>query len=90
MAGTAIDPNEEDSVPLIQVKLIEGVFTAPQRREVVERLSEAMIDIAGEAMRRVTWCTVEEVASGAWAVGGQALTADDVRVLAAGESDGNG
>jgi 4-oxalocrotonate tautomerase len=41
-------------------------------------------------MRRVTWCTVEEVASGAWAIGGQALTADDVRVLAAGESDGNG
>jgi 4-oxalocrotonate tautomerase len=84
---TAIGPDEEDSVPLIQVKLIEGVFTAPQKQEIVERLSEAMIEIAGEGMRRVTWCTVEEVASGAWGIGGQPLTADDVRVLASGESE---
>ena len=72
-------------MPLIQVKLIEGVFTAPQKREMVERLSEAMVEIAGETMRRVTWCMVEEVASGEWGIGGQALSTDDVRVLA---SDG--
>jgi len=47
-------------VPLIQVKLIEGVFTGPQKLEIVERLSEAMIEVAGESMRRVTWCMVEE------------------------------
>jgi 4-oxalocrotonate tautomerase len=90
MGGTPIGPSEENSVPLIQVKVIEGVFTPPQRREIVERLSETMIEIAGEAMRRVTWCTVEEVASGEWAIGGHALTTDDVRALAAGESDGDG
>ncbi|HEY1593802.1 MAG TPA: 4-oxalocrotonate tautomerase family protein [Thermoleophilaceae bacterium] len=77
-------------MPLIQVKLIEGVFTAPQKREIVERLSEAMIEIAGENMRQVTWCLVEEVASGDWGIAGQALTADDVRVLASSESDGSG
>lgn len=72
-------------MPLIQVKLIEGVFTGPQRREIVERLSEAMIEVAGESMRRVTWCMVEEVASGEWGIGGQPLTADDVRALASSE-----
>jgi 4-oxalocrotonate tautomerase len=77
-------------VPLIQVKVIEGVFTIPQKREIVERLSEAMIEIAGESMRRLTWCTVEEVASGEWGIAGQALTADDVRVLASSEADGGG
>jgi 4-oxalocrotonate tautomerase len=81
----AIGPDEEDSVPLIQVKLIEGVFTGPQKREIVERLSEAMIEVAGESMRRVTWCMVEEVTSGDWGIGGQALTTDDVRALACGE-----
>jgi 4-oxalocrotonate tautomerase len=75
-------------VPLIQVKLIEGVFTAPQKREIVERLSEAMIEVAGESMRPVTWCMVEEVASGEWGIAGQPLTADDVRALASCEPDG--
>jgi 4-oxalocrotonate tautomerase len=72
-------------VPLIQVKLIDGVFTGPQKREMVERLSEAMIEVAGESMRRVTWCIVEEGATAEWGIGGQTLTADDVRALASGD-----
>ncbi len=87
MTGKQSVPTRENSVPLIQVKLIEGVFTAPQKREIVERLSEAMVEIAGEGMRRITWCTVEEVASGEWGIGGQALTADEVRVLAFSDPD---
>jgi 4-oxalocrotonate tautomerase len=67
---------------LIQVTVIEGVFTAPQRREIVERLTDAMVEIEGEAMRRSIWCLVEEVASGHWGVGGQTPTADDVKALA--------
>jgi len=67
---------------LIQVKLMAGVFTAPQKREIVERLSEALIDVLGEGMRRVTWCTVEEIQSGEWGIGGQPLCADDLRALA--------
>ena len=69
---------------LIQVKLIAGVFTSPQKQEIIERLTEAMVEIEGENMRRATWCMVEEVASGEWGVGGQTLTADDVRALARG------
>jgi 4-oxalocrotonate tautomerase len=71
-------------MPLIQVKLIEGVFTAPQKQEIIERLTETMVAIEGEEMRSVTWCLVEEVASGRWGIGGQALTADDVKALARG------
>jgi 4-oxalocrotonate tautomerase len=71
-------------MPLIQVKLIEGVFTAPQKREIVERLTDAMAEIEGENMREITWCLVEEVTSGEWGIGGQTLTADDVKALARG------
>ena len=71
-------------MPLIQVKLIEGVFTAPQKQEIIERLTDAMVAIQGEGMRSVTWCLVEEVASGEWGLGGQTLTADDVKALARG------
>jgi 4-oxalocrotonate tautomerase len=84
MAATAIRPDKEDNMPLIQVKLIEGVFTAPQKQEIIERLTDAMVAIEGEEMRSVTWCLVEEVASGEWGFGGQTPTTDDVKALARG------
>jgi 4-oxalocrotonate tautomerase len=66
---------------LIQVKVIEGVFTAQQKREIIERLTDAMVEIEGENMRWRIWCMVEDVPSGDWGVGGQSLTADDVKAL---------
>ena len=72
-------------MPLINVKLIEGVFDAAQKREIVEKLTETMVSIEGENMRPVTWCVVEEVASGDWGIGGKALTTADVKALAAGQ-----
>lgn len=71
-------------MPLINVKVIEGVFSASQRREIVQKLTDAMVSIEGENMRGVTWCVLEEVHSGDWAIGGHALTTQDVRALAAG------
>ena len=72
-------------MPLINVKLIEGVFDAAQKREIVEKLTETMVSIEGENMRPVTWCVVEEVASGDWGIGGKPLTTADVKALAAGQ-----
>ncbi len=70
---------------LINVKLIEGVFSEAQKREIVTRLTDAMVDIEGENMRQVTWVLVEELKSGDWGIGGQPLTTADVKALAAGE-----
>jgi 4-oxalocrotonate tautomerase len=71
-------------MPLINVKLIEDVFTPDQKREIVERLTDAMVSIEGENMRSVTWVVVEEVASGDWGIGGRPLSTEDVTALAAG------
>ena len=60
-------------MPLINVKLIEDVFTPDQKREIVERLTDAMVSIEGENMRSVTWVVVEEVASGDLGHGRQAI-----------------
>ena len=70
---------------LIQVKVVEGVLTEAQKQDVVERLTDVMVEIEGESMRRHTWCLVEEVASGDWGFGGQTVTADDVKALARSE-----
>ena len=70
-------------MPLINVKLIEDVFTPEQKRQIVEKLTDAMVAIEGESMRPVTWVVVEEVRSGDWGIAGKPLTTQDVRALAA-------
>jgi 4-oxalocrotonate tautomerase len=73
-------------MPLINVKLIEGVFTSEQKAQIAERLTDAIVSVEGENMRGVTWCVLEEVKSGDWAIGGQCLTSEAVHALAAGVS----
>lgn len=69
-------------MPLITVKIIEGVFSNEQKKEIVKKMTDAMVSIEGEAMRGVTWCVVEEVRSGDWGIGGKPLTTADVHALA--------
>ena len=71
-------------MPLINVKIIEGVFSPEQKQEIIRKLTDAMVSIEGENMRGVTWCVVEEVKSGDWGIGGNPLTTADVKKLAAG------
>jgi len=72
-------------MPLIQVKLIEEVFTPAQKREIITKLTDAMVSIEGENMRSVTLVVIEEVRSGDWGIGGKAMATADVRALAAGK-----
>jgi 4-oxalocrotonate tautomerase len=71
-------------MPMINVRLIEGVFDDSQKREMIEKLTDAMVDIEGENMRSVTWVLIDEVKSGDWGMGGNAVTTADVHALAAG------
>jgi 4-oxalocrotonate tautomerase len=79
---------EDELMPLINVKVIENVFTDAQKRDIVEQLTEAMVAIEGEPMRGVTWVVIDEVKSGDWGIGGKALTTEAVKQLAAGVSTG--
>ncbi len=72
-------------MPLIQVKLIEEVFSQAQKQDIIKKLTDAMVSIEGENMRPVTWVVVEEVKSGEWGIGGKAMTTADVKALAAGK-----
>jgi 4-oxalocrotonate tautomerase len=71
-------------VPLINVKVIAGVFDESAKRRMIEDLTEAMVAIEGENMRPVTWVVVEEVNSGEWGIAGKPLSTADVKALAAG------
>ena len=75
-------------MPLVNVRLIEGVFTPSQKQEMVSKLTDAMVSIEGENMRQVTLVVIDEVKSGDWGIGGNPLTTNDVKALAAGKSNG--
>jgi len=63
-------------MPLIQVRVIEGVFTPEQRGQFISKLTNAMVSIEGENMCPVTSVVIEEARSSQSSIGGQAMTTD--------------
>ncbi len=73
-------------MPIVDVQVIEGVFDESQKQEMIQRVTDAVVSVEGEAMRGVTWVRVLEVKSGQWAIGGNPLTTDAVKQMAASEA----
>lgn len=70
-------------MPLVQIKGVGGYLSADQKLDMIRRVTDAVLAVEGEGLRQVTWVTIEDVAAGSWGVGGRAVTADDLRALAA-------
>ena len=68
-------------MPLVNIQLIENVFTPAQKKEMIEKVTETMISIEGEALRPYTLVKIDEVKDGNWSVGGKIVTASDARRL---------
>jgi 4-oxalocrotonate tautomerase len=71
-------------MPLVNVKVIEGVFTPQQKQEMIRKLTDAMVSVEGENLRSVTSVLIEEVKSGDWGLAGKPLSTAHVKELAAG------
>ena len=71
-------------MPLIDIQVLAGVFSAAQKENMIRKVTDTMVAIEGEAMRGVTWVRVIDVPSGQWGIGGKTLTSDDVKALQAG------
>ena len=69
-------------MPLLNVKMIEGVFTPTQKQEIIRKLTDTMVSIEGENLRPYTLVVLDEVKSGDWGVGGSSLTNSEVKALA--------
>jgi 4-oxalocrotonate tautomerase len=70
-------------MPLLNVKMIEGVFTPTQKQDMIRKLTDTMVSIEGENLRPYTLVVLEEVKSGDWGVAGNSLTNADAKALAA-------
>ena len=65
-------------MPLVNVQIIENVFTPEQKQEIITKITDAMVAVEGEALRGVTWVKIDEGKEGNWGIGGQSLHARDV------------
>lgn len=70
-------------MPLVQIKLIEGVMTDEEKQQMINKVTEAMVSIEGENLREYTLVIIDEVKSGDWAIGGKPLKAEDVKTVMA-------
>lgn len=62
-------------MPVAVIKLVKGALTAEQKRQMLERVTEAIVSVEGEALRPGVSVLLEEsVNDGEWSVGGQMLT----------------
>jgi len=68
-------------MPLVNIEVIENVFTPEQKKAMIEKVTDAMISIEGEALRPYTLVKIDEVKDGNWSVGGKIVTASDARRL---------
>ena len=68
-------------MPLINIEVIENVFTPAQKKELIEKVTDALISVEGEALRPYTLVKIDEVKDGNWSVGGKIVTASDARRL---------
>lgn len=65
-------------MPLVTIDVLRDVWTSAQRRDFIEKVTEAMVEVAGEPMRSAIWVKLTEVEQGQWAIGGERLYADTV------------
>ncbi len=68
-------------MPLAQLKGISGYLTADQKKELVQKVTDAIVSVEGEGLRPVTWVIVEDVPEGQWGVGGSFPTAKELRIM---------
>ena len=61
-------------MPLITINVVENVFTDKQKAQMIEKVTDAMVSIEGEAMRSITWVLIEEVRKNHWGIGGQNIS----------------
>ena len=65
-------------MPLVNVDVLEKVFTPEQKKKIIADITNVMVAIEGEPFRSVTWVKINEVREGLWGIGGQPLTLDVV------------
>lgn len=47
-------------MPLVEINIIEGVFTSKQKQEMIKKVTDTIVSIEGENLREVTGVKINE------------------------------
>lgn len=72
---------------VVTLDVVRDAFTSSQKRELIHRVTEAVVAVEGEAMRAFTCVRISEYAESDCALGGQPLSADTLHQMAADHDD---
>ncbi|MGJ8622756.1 MAG: tautomerase family protein [Yoonia sp.] len=64
-------------MPSIDIQVLEGVFSAEEKAEIIRKVTDAFGAVAGQTIRAGTSVRVHEVRSGSWGYAGNILTTED-------------
>lgn len=68
-------------MPLVTIKVFKDELSNSQAKDLIHKVTEAVVPFVGERLRGNTWVLIEEVASGSWGIGGKAFGLKDVRAI---------
>ena len=70
MVVSTIEP--ERHMPLVNITLVDGVFTEVQKHAMAADITDVMVKHEGsEAFRDVVWVLIEELHTDGWHIGGE-------------------
>jgi 4-oxalocrotonate tautomerase len=72
-------------MPLVDIHLIKGAWTSEQKEQMMKATTDALVNIWGENVRKLTWVRCLEVEDGDWMIAGEVFKLADVARLRRGE-----
>lgn len=73
-------------MPLARLAGISGYLNDQQKKQLIEKVTDAILSIEGEGLRPVTWVLIEDVPEGQWGVGGEVATTQLLRDMRDGKA----
>lgn len=64
-------------MPSIDIQVLEGVFSDEEKARIIEKVTDAFGEVAGQTIRDGTSVRIREVRSGSWGYAGKVLTTED-------------
>ncbi|WP_170414971.1 MULTISPECIES: tautomerase family protein [Ruegeria] len=64
-------------MPSIEIQVLEGVFSAEEKGKIIQNVTKAFGEVAGQTIQNGTSVRLLEVSSGSWGYAGNILTTQD-------------
>jgi 4-oxalocrotonate tautomerase len=68
-------------MPIVDVKVMEKVLSPNLKQSIADGITQVFADVVGEPVRPATWVVIQDVTSGQWTMGGEAVTTAGVQQM---------